>query len=529
MTDAHREAFDFLCGFTRECVPSWKFWRKPEDQEVAIKQACACLEDAWPDEVLARLCVRYWHADGDLRTSLGPLVLHLAGKLALHAWPKVDESIRDEWDLTTNWSPATSMSGDAAAIIVAVCHPSGQVRERGVRMTGSLPPAIGTGLLLVRANDWATPVRTLAADRMESALSRLAPGDRIMMAPLVARLRKCGRLRNPAGIESWFARLAESLDETAWLRAWSLSRGEERRSYLELLKRSERLPGPDVRGALIGSNDRSALMWYVKSVLPRLSETERSEATAAIARSRAVPVRKHWLLHRIECDPSAAVPDLVGALTDRSRSLRHFARFHLARLSPMDFEAHYRASLANPAAEPWALRGLSEVSPSAGNREALARLSSGSSSVKKAAIECLDPEVLGNFIDDLLNEFATGHPGPAKAARKRLGEIIPQLGSHLTGDPSVFSNLSADLQTYLVRISPGFSKWQALGFLLNQAGDPVLSGARDEALRIWIRREGRSFIKLPVAQKRKLLAMLPQCRLPGTLEERIRFLLEHAE
>lgn len=529
MTESHREAFDFLCGITAEFVPRWKFWRKPANQGSAIQQACVCLEDAWPDEVLARLCVRYWHADGELRSSLGPLVVHLAGKLALHAWPKVDESIRDEWDRTAPWSPAASMAGDSAAIIVAVCHPSGQVRERGLRMKGSLPPAIETGLLLVRANDWADPVRRLAADRVESALARLEPGDRILMAPLVARLRKCGRLRNPAGIETWFDRLAESLDETAWLRAWSLSRGEERRSYLDLLKRADRLPGPDVRAALFGSNDRSALMWYVKSVLPRLNETERSEATAAIARSRAVPVRKHWLLHRIECDPSGAVPDLVGVLTDRSRSLRHFARFHLAHLSPMDFEAHYHASLAKPAAEPWALRGLTEVSPSAGNREALARLSSGSSSVKKAAIECLDSEGLGNFIDDLLNEFATGHPGPAKAARKRLGEIVPLLGCHLTGDSSVFSKLPADLHVYLVRISPGFSKWQGLDFLLNQAGDAALSGVREEALRIWIRREGRSFIKLPVAQKRNLLAMLPQCRLPGTLEERIRFLLEHAE
>lgn len=529
MTESHRAAFEFLCGVTDEFVPRWKFWRKSVSQEPAIQQACACLEDAAPDEVLARLCGRYWHAAGELRTALGPLVFHLAARLAPHAWPKVDESIRNEWDRSTTWSPATSMRGDAAAILVAICHPSGQVRERGLRMTGSLPPAIETGLLLVRANDWAKPVRTLAADRMESALARLAPEDRIRMVPLVARLRKCGRLGNPAGIENWFDRLAESLDEAAWLRAWSVSRGEERRSYLELLKRLDRLPGPDVRGALFGSNDRSALMWYVKSVLPRLNETERSEATAAMARSHAVPVWKHWLLHRIECDPSGAVPDLVDVLTDRSHSLRHFARFHLARLSPMDFEAHYHAGLANAAVEPWALRGLTEVSPSAGHREALARLSSGSSSVKKAAIECLDYEVLGNFMDDLLNELATGHPGPAKAARRRLGEIIPLLGCHLTGNPSIFSKLPPEIRAYLVRVSAGFSKWQALDFLLHQAGDPALSEVREEALRMWIRREGRSFIKLPVARKRNLLATLPQCRLPGTLEERVRFLLEHAE
>lgn len=529
MTETHREALDFLCGVTDKFVPRWKFWRKSANLEPAIQQACACLEDASPDEVFARLCVRYWHAEGELRTSLGPLVLHLAGRLAPHFWPKVDESIRNEWDRATTWSPAASMRGDAAGIIVAICHPSGQVRERGLRMTGSLPAVIETGLLLVRANDWAKQVRTLAADRMEPALARLAPGDKILMAPLVARLRKCGRLGNPAGIETWFDRLAESLDEAAWLRAWSLSRGDERRSYLDLFKRTDRLPGPDVRGALVGSNDRSALMWYVKDVLPRLNETERSEATVAIARSRAVPVRKHWLLHRIECDPTAALVDLVDVLTDRSRSLRHFARFHLARLSPMDFEAHYHAALANAGFEPWALRGLTEVSPSAGHREALARLSSGSSSVKKAAIECLDSGALGTFLDDLLNEFATGHPGPAKAARKRLGEVIQPLGCHLTGNPSIFSNLPPEIRSYLVRVSPGFSKWQALDFLLNQAGDPALSAAREEALRIWLRREGRSFIKLQAARKRNLLAILPQCRLPGTLEERIRFLLERAE
>jgi len=68
-----------------------------------------------------------------------------------------------------------------------------------------------------------------------------------------------------------------------------------------------------------------------------------------------------------------------------------------------------------------------------------------------------------------------------------------------------------------------------LGFLLNQAGDPVLSGAREEALRIWIRREGRSFIKLPVEQRGNLLAILPKCRLRDKLEDQIRFLVERAE
>jgi hypothetical protein len=223
------------------------------------------------------------------------------------------------------------------------------------------------------------------------------------------------------------------------------------------------------------------------------------------------------------------VAELVEALTDRSRSLRHFARFHLARLSPMDFEAHYESALASPVVEPWALRGHAEVSPSAGHREALARLGSGSSSVRKAAIECLDSEILGSFLDHLLNELAAGHPGPAKAARKRLGEIIQLLGCNLAEDSSVFSKLTADVQAYLVRISPGFSKWQALDFLLVQAGDRGLSAMREEALRIWLRREGRSFVKLPAARKSKLLAILPQCRLPESLKERIRFLLERAE
>ncbi|RYD49825.1 MAG: hypothetical protein EOP83_24715, partial [Verrucomicrobiaceae bacterium] len=167
-------------------------------------------------------------------------------------------------------------------------------------------------------------------------LAKLGPDQKMALVPLVDRLYYCERHGHSKALDAWRISLITPFDENEWLKSWHPSQGRDRRVYLELLKQTGTTPGKAVREALLKSNDRMALLWYLKEVLPKLDGSDREEAVKAIALSRAIPVRRVWLEQLLEGQPTGAVPELMETLMDRSRSLRHFARFHLSRLVAMD-------------------------------------------------------------------------------------------------------------------------------------------------------------------------------------------------
>jgi hypothetical protein len=272
-----------------------------------------------------------------------------------------------------------------------------------------------------------------------------------------------------------------------------------------------------------------ALLWYLSGILPKLEGIERDEAASAISRSKAVPVRRAWLGHLIASRPEDAIPVLAEALTDRSRSLRHFARYYLERLAPRDFADHYRNALGNPGLEAVALRGLTEVAPSEGHQESVHRLSSSEPAVRKAAVESLDPDLLDDHLARLLELSCESVPGASTAARRRLVEVAPALGDYLLANRQLAADLPSHLQIQVTRLSPFFSKWQGLEFLLMSA---MTTETRDEALEVvnvWRRREGRSFVSLKEAHKKRLFGLLIEADLPGDLSAGLQFTLRKAE
>lgn len=535
MTDEETKALAFLQSYNADKPASWRFWGESRKVTGSIKEACRILESSPPDETLAALSVCYWDAEGELREALGPLLLELAANLPPHFWPRIDEAIRRNWGKQIS---SRKFVPGPATVLVAMSHPWGAHRERACELADLLPPKLAASLLLVRVNDWACQTMELAMNKMETALQRIGPQDSIALAPLVVRLRGCGRFSffrwaNPkaeapeARIERWLDLLARNFDPAEWRKAWPLSSNKERRSLLELLQRSGIDPDREIRQILFGSNDRAALLWYVRDVLPRLSGSDRLEAADAIARSRAVPVRKIWLHHLMEEKPDVAVQELTALLTDRSGSLREFARYHLGRLAPMDFSAYYLAALANPKVEPWALRGLAEVSPQAAYQEADIRLQSSFPSIRQAAIECLNPAILGDYLDYLLIQFSEKEPGPAKAARKRLHEIRPLVGAHLLLHRDLMSGFPLEAERTLIRMAPYFTKWQGLEFLLWRDSESQAHEEVREALRFWMGRESRAFLKLNAGKSIPLLELLEQTKLPERTKEILRLAIRN--
>ena len=492
-----------------------------------VDEAIRILASADPTTALPELATFCWRRPVGLEKPLSDLVVTLARRMPAGAWPRVEMDIRHR--LMPFAHQRELPFADPGRIVLATCHPSGWVREEAVHLVEVLPEEIATSLLLVRINDWARPVRHRAELLLSPMLAKLDPDQKMALVPLVDRLRYCGRYGNSKAVKAWRLSLITPFDENEWLKSWLQSDGQDRRIYLELLKQTGIVPGPSVRRALMRSNDRMALLWYLKEILPRLEGDDRSEATRMISRSRAVPVRREWLGHLVEIDPEKAVTLLMEALTDHSRSLRHFARFHLARMASIDFAAHYRSALASPGLEAVALRGLTEVSPTEGYHEAVLRLSSLDPKVCKAAVESLPSERLGEHLDRLLEIASDGMPGPSKSARRRLSEVAPELGAHLLAEPEAFAAFPADLQLQFIRLAPFFSKWQGLEFLLSQMLDKELREEKLTALRIWQGREGRAYISLKQEPKRRFLNLLDELDLPERLAEVLRFTLQRAE
>jgi len=492
-----------------------------------METAVGILASANPAEAIPELASLCWRSPANLRTPLSGLIVTLAGRLPPSVWPRVDEEIRHR---LTAFSHQTVLPfADAGLIVLGACHPSGWIRDKAVRLVGILPGETAVRLLLVRINDWAGPVRYRAELLLSPILAKLGPDQKMALVPLVDRLRYCGRHGNSETVKALRTSLVTPFDEDEWLKSWLRSDGQIRRIYLEVLKQTGTTPGPAVRRALMKSNDRMALLWYLREILPRLHGSDRHEATRMISRSRAVPVRREWLGRLVEFEPAGAVPLLMEALTDRSRSLRHFARFHLSRLAPIDFTAHYRSALDSTRIEAEALRGLTEVSPAEGCQEAVRRLSSPDSKVRKAAVESLPTDRLGEHLERLLEIAAGSESGPSKSARRRLVEIAPELGAHLVGNPQVMATSPDGLRLQFIRLAPFFRKWQGLEYLLLQLLHDEAREEKLEALRVWRVREGRSFIPLKDAARRRLLNLLEELDLDERLGEALRFTLERAE
>ena len=395
-----------------------------------VDEAIRILASANPVEVIPEIASFCWRRPASLEMPLSELILALASRLPAGSWPRVDEEVRRR--LGVFGQQTDFPFADPGLIVLGASHPSGWVREKAVRLVDILPEEIAVRLLLIRINDWAKPVRHHTERLLSPMLGKLDPDQKMALVPLVDRLRHCGRHGNSKTVVAWRISLITPFDEEEWLKSWLRSEGQDRRVYLELLKQTGTIPGPAVRQALLKSNDRMALLWYLKDILPRLEENDRQEATEMISRSRAVPVRREWLGRLVEINRTKAVPLLMEALTDRSSSLRHFARFHLRRLTPLlDFAAHYRSALKNPSLEAIALRSLMDVSWVNAFQEAVHRLSSPDSKVRKAAVESLPSFQLAEHLERLLEIASEGEPCPSKSARRRLVEIAPELGAHL--------------------------------------------------------------------------------------------------
>ena len=301
---------------------------------------------------------------------------------------------------------------------IASFHPSGYVREAAVRSLAKSRDVETLPFLLLRLNDWVSPVRVEAEGAVRD-LEDAAPHSAWARAlPLLVGMRAQGRHRMPRLTERVARRLASRPGGF-----WSSfprrldDRALERAAHRLALEVGGEAAREGIERA-VASGD--VLVRLRAARVLRSGALEAPEAEAALLTDPSVGVRREVLLGRVERDDDPE-PALRAALLDPSAGVRSDARFFLSkrRGDVFDAAAVYRRALGDAlevGTARGALGGLAETGLEADAALTLGWLEDDRPTVRAAALRAvaaLDSERAAPLVRDGLEAEA---PAVAKEA-----------------------------------------------------------------------------------------------------------------
>lgn len=266
-------------------------------------------------------------------------------------WVALDHGVREHllWEnLPTAWLHADEPAPDDAAFTIALCHPSGHVRETALRHPGA---AAHLTLVVLRCADWAGPVREQARKVLDEALPAATP-EALALGTAVA-LRAAGR-RHGAHARDL---LAETVRTPALIDCLLASPDRDARRFGHRVAIEQDHLSP-ARLARIAATDRDAVVQDLcaDAALVRTRDGEHGDILRPLLGSRHPRVRAAGVtaLRRTgETDEAARF------LADRSGLVRACARWVL-RQHGIDPLPLHRAACTAPDVLPGAPAGLGE-------------------------------------------------------------------------------------------------------------------------------------------------------------------------
>lgn len=306
------------------------------DRETLLRELVAALDDPF------RARVAVW-------------LREVVGQYGMPERPRLDERVRrwlgsefyrnpPRWMVDPDYVRRLPLPAGTEAAVMGMLSsvPNGYVREAAVQRLALLGGGEELAPLLVRASDWAAPVRGRALDALRARVRPEYARAWVDALPLVLRLRGTrgeGRalvdavlalLREPAAREAVWAGMHGAPDVGVRRLCFRILLDGGRAALGHLVRTAQhntdaviRLEGARAAGPL----DDGTLA----DVLPRMLADPLGRVRMA-----ALPLAADRL-------GQAGLPLLRAALLDRSPGVRGEARAALARLEPMDFAAYYRA------------------------------------------------------------------------------------------------------------------------------------------------------------------------------------------
>lgn len=328
-------------------------------------------------------------------------------------WPKI--SPEQLADIVRPEASASSVLG------VASFHHNGRVRQRAVELLNNFHDGSEVPFLLLRLNDWVSNVREVAR---AAVIQRLKGGDFKPFARnlfLVLRLDECVRADHSEVLRLFVGKLVESDYESEFLDGVHNADRFVRRRLFKLAIKLENADSERLVSIGLQSSDPVLRLWAAQRAQDAFDDEALHKFIAITSHDRFAPVRREGLLAVIRRFPQEAVSILKVALFDRSRSIRAFAQFYLAKLESPKISTIYRDALSQGKFEAaTSISGLGETGAKEDAALVLQYAKHESIKVRAATVRALGRLAGDEHVPFLVKSLMDGSPAVTRAASQSL-------------------------------------------------------------------------------------------------------------
>jgi HEAT repeat protein len=412
-------------------------------------------------EALAAPCIAHKLLDESpaVRGAAAKAVSFLLSPLGSHEFVQLDEACRRNWsdqrDAHRAWSELKPSQAEqlrhlpnaSFSLGLASFHWSGYTREAAVTALANCQDGTELPFLLLRLNDWVSPIRELSAKAVLDRIKANYLPRFVDHLPLVNRLNECGR-SDHAQVLSSIRDLLQAPEAMPYL-VTSLS-GKNMLLRRLSMKVIAAFPSPAATTAFLDSvksRDPILRLWACRGLIRCLPANELASHLQQWTMDRSMPIRVAALSAWVERFPSEAQPRLVEALCDRHGSVRAVARHWIQSSQPdYDIASVCRKEAHQPFPKAGAVLGLGETGTKDDAELFFRHLTSPSILLCTAAIRAIGNLDGDRYAETLLASLGSSDIGISNEATRVLRSRTTLVADHLpeffrvTNPPHVRAN-----------------------------------------------------------------------------------------
>lgn len=419
-------------------------------------------------------------------------------------WPKISP---DELERITRAAEApTELVG------LVSFHPSGYIRERAVRRLTQITGGQELPFLLLRLNDWVSPVYQTALMAVQERITPQYAGSLVHNITLVFNLAGQKRHEHGPVLSTITALLKQPECDAALRQGMDAPEKQVRRLCFRVLREADDTRLSEGVTRMLADPDPVLRHAAARCVRVKLPDDTLHALLPLMKQDAFLPVRREALYACLERLPELAPAELKAALLDTNASMRGIARFHLQKSGGFDIPALYRQELTTSAhlsKLSTAISGLGETGTAADGGLILNSLCHPLAKVRRAAVRAVSMLDGDSHLDALSAALSDERPSVTHEAREAL---LPRLS--LLDDGALWRLFKTAVHPHIRRdvlaLLASLPKWESIPFLVEAVvdTDPLIRERAREQLRGWCSSYNVSFIRPSLVQLTRLEEVL---------------------
>ena len=369
----------------------------------------------------------------EVRGIAGRTIRVLLDAMPAREYPTLDQASRDyandDQAFDSAWVKLRPQAVDSlrdspeksAAFGVASFHANGRIRQAAVAHLAEIRDGSELPFLLLRANDWVHPVRTLATELVRQRIRADYAQHFLRYFPLALRLERCGHYKGLDLLTS----VRDLLGEMPESDLIGCIRSEDRRTRREALNLFEGFQSfsDEFRQEIMAHSDPAIRQWGARVALRGLLEKDILPLLLRLLGDPEATVRREALGSLAKMFPTQAGAAVRSGLLDTTSSVRWTAQYWLSKFEPSSEPSTvYRASLngEQSAKRRAAILGLAETGSKADAALLFPFLQDSKTAVRKAAIRAISKLNGESAIGDFTRLLTDASPGVSREASDAL-------------------------------------------------------------------------------------------------------------